>query len=355
MIPNPEKTEDLPITDRFKKGFEDALREGPDVIGAISSVLVRMGEVMEGEASSRSISAAYLHPVVIGRLIRGAISARKEKRKMLPKDLWHTRAIMASGMDTSVYKNSIIRYWGTEPYELYGITETYFLALQSWRRKGMVFLPDTAFLEFIPYDEKQEKVDNPRTVLLSELEEGKQYELVITNFTGMPLLRYRVRDVLVVTSIGDKEAGIKLPHIMVQRRADEIINLGNLAWLDEKTIIMALAKTGLKFADWMACKEVDGNRPYLRLYIELRNPDEDKSKVAPMIDAALKEVDTDYKDVELYLGASPLKITCLSAGSFEKYTNKQIAAGADLAHLKPLHLNPPENVIKEMLTIGGTG
>jgi hypothetical protein len=50
------------------------------------------------------------------------------------------------------------------------------------------------------------------------------------------------------------------------------------------------------------------------------------------------------------LGLKPLKVTVLPAGTFEAYISKQRAAGADLAHLKPPHVNPADTVINTLLT-----
>ena len=64
----------------------------------------------------------------------------------------------------------------------------------------MTFFPDAVFLEFIPEDEwarsRREPDYSPKTVLLSEVEIKKRYEVVITNFYGKPLLRYRSHDLV---------------------------------------------------------------------------------------------------------------------------------------------------------------
>ena len=62
--------------------------------------------------------------------------------------------------------------------------------------QGYVMVPDSCFFEFIPMDGKAAEGDdeNPETVLLSELEPGREYELVITNQAGF--YRYRMGDVI---------------------------------------------------------------------------------------------------------------------------------------------------------------
>jgi len=295
-----------------------------------------------------------LHPKIASRLLWAWLHSKKEKRTLLPKDLWQPKGILVSGVDAAIYRDEVAYYWGSTPYELYGGTEAFVYAMQAWTKKGMVFLPDMVFFEFIPYEEllklQDDKDYQPSTVLLDELEEGQSYEVVITHFYGMPLLRYRLNDLIKVIAKGDKETGIKLPQIAFQRRVGEIIDLAGLARLDEKIIWRAIANSGIKYNDWVAFKEYDQNQVFLRLFLELRG-EREATDIAKMIDEQLKIVDTDYKDIDAYLKLQPVRVTLLSPGTFERYTEERKSEGADLAHLKPTHVNPPETIIKRLLEL----
>lgn len=353
-MPDPDKTAEMEIQDRIKIGFAEALKNGVDVIGAIASVMVRMGEELSGQARSISFSPAMLHPKILTRLLRAWMRSKSEKRPILPRDLWPSKAILTGGVDTAIYKDDIAHYWGHNSYEFYVCAEIFFIALQSWNKKWMTFVPDTAFFEFIPYEGESENHDDkgfqPSTVLLNELEAGKMYEVVITEFYGMPLLRYRLKDVVKVVSLSDDEAGINLPQIVFQRRVGETINLGGMAHLDEKVIWQAIANTGIKYADWAACKEYSSNKSFLRLYIELKEKKE-AGAIEKMIDEQLKTVDSDYRDVDTYLSYQPVRVTLLSPGTFQSYLEIKRKEGADLAHLKPSHVNPPEPVVRLLLEL----
>jgi phenylacetate-coenzyme A ligase PaaK-like adenylate-forming protein len=230
--------------------------------------------------------------------------------------------------------------------------------LQGWNRKGLTFLADMVFLEFIPYEEELKPQDNesyqPSTVLLDEVEEGKLYEVIITQFYGMPLLRYRLNDVVKIIAMEDEEVGINLPQISFHHRVGEVINLGGLCWLDEKTVWQALYNTGVKFIEWAACKEYDNNQTFLRLYLEL-NKKRDADEVANMIDEQLKLVDTNYWELHSTLNLKPVRVTLLSPGTFRRYTEEKIGEGADLAHWKPVHMNPPELHIQRLLHFSEVG
>lgn len=274
---------------------------------------------------------------------------------MLPRDLWSVKGIATGGVDTTIYGGDINRYWGIEPCEVYGSTEAgILLAIQGWNREGMVFFPDNVFLEFIPYEEvvrsQKDKNYQPSTVLLNGVEEGKLYEVVITQFYGMPLLRYRMQDIIEIVALEDEEAGVVLPHINFARKMGETIDLGGLAELDEKTIWQAIAHTGIKYTDWSAFKEYEHDQSFLRLFLELKE-ERDVTEVGTMIDEQLKIVDIDYEDVGSYLNLQPVRVTLLSPGTFQRYTEERIKEGADLAHLKPAHMNAPESVIQCLLQL----
>lgn len=350
-LPPRDSVSQLGFQERVAAGFQLALRDGVDVIGAIASVLVKMGEQFESHASRTKLSRSMLHPAVLSRLIRGKLRASREHRPMLPRDLWPSKAIVTSGMDTAIYKQAIERYWGSEPCEFYACAEGLILAVQGWNKNGLYFLPDIAFFEFIPEAEvrkwQADATYQPATVLYDELKQGELYEVVITQLYGMPLLRYRMKDLVRITGLRDPETGVALPHMQFQRRVGETIDLAALARLDERTIWQALANTGLRIVDWSACKEYDGEQAFIRLLLELLG-NETAEEVAARVDEQLKAVDVDYRDLESYLGLQPVRVTLLSQGTFLRYTDRQRKAGADLAHLKPPHVNASEDTLSSL-------
>jgi len=338
----------------IRKGFQIALKDGVDVIGALTSVLVRMGEELTEQTSSMKFSVSMLHPKVVLRLLQAWLRSKRERRPILPKDLWQAKGIVVSGIDTSIYKDEVARYWAGTPHEIYGGTEGLVYAMQSWNRKGMVFVPDLVFLEFIPYEEVREHQDDkdyhPSAVLLNEVVEGKSYDVVITQFYGGPLLRYQLKDIVKVINLKDDETGVNLPHIVFERRADETIDLAAFPQLDERTIWQAITNTGIKYTDWAACKEYDQNQTFLRLYIELKERRQ-AEELEIMVDEQLKIVDAAYEDIDFYLDLQPVRVTLLSPGTFQRYTEEKTKEGASIADLKPIHINPSEVVVRRLLQL----
>lgn len=357
-IPPLEEAEKMEFPERIAKGFQIALRTGVDEIFSIASVLVKVGEEMAGQARRVKFSLSLLHPALLFRLARAWLRSRIAKRAMLPSDLWQAKAILTIGVDTSIYKAEISHYWGRSPYEIYGGTEVFPVAIQAWNKKWLTFLPDAAFFEFIPEEEQQKSSDNPEyqpaTVLLDEVEAGKNYEIIITQLRGMPLLRYRLGDFVTITALADEEAGINLPQMMFKGRTDEIITLASLAKLDERTLWQAIANTGFKYEDWTARKEYGQGQAYLHVYLEPKESGH-AHELERLIDAQLKVIDPDYRDIDSWLGMQPVKVTFLSKGTFQRYFEEKRREGADFAHFKPRHINAPDEAIQRLLRLSNEG
>jgi hypothetical protein len=348
-MPPQELEERMEFQERIMYGFKMAMREGMDEVLSIASVLVKMGERMAEQATGMKPSLAMLHPAVLFRVARAKIRARMEHRPMLPKDLWDLKALIAVGADAKIYKEKLEYYWGQEPYEVYGATEIIPIAVNSWNKKWLTLVHDMGFWEFIPLAEREK--EQAKTVLTSELEPGQTYELVMTQFYGMPLLRYRVGDLITVVDLKDEEAGINLPQIVFKSSIGGLIDLaGGLARLDERTVWQAIADSQIKYEEWSARKEYDQDQTYLRLYMELKESRE-PGEAGQLIDRQLKDIDVDYRDIGDQLSMQPVRVTLLAPGTFQGYQEEKRKEGADLAHLKPPHMNASDAIIERLLAI----
>jgi phenylacetate-coenzyme A ligase PaaK-like adenylate-forming protein len=359
FIPPLEETEQLGFQERIEKGFDTALKTGIDILGSMSVVLVKMGERFAEGARTTRLSTQMLHPMVLARLLKGFILSKIEGRSMLPKDLWKVKALPTGGMDTSIYKDKIAQYWGVMPYEQYGSTEEGSVATQAWNKKGMTFFPDAAFYEFIPEEEwTRWRVDEsyiPDTVLMNEVVPNKRYEVVITNFYGKPLVRYRMHDLIEFTTLRDEETGIELPQMTFVGRSNDLIDLAGFTGLiDEKMVWQAIIDTGIEYEEWTIRKEQIESDSCLHLYIETTESIS-SDEIHNRVHKTLKERNPFYADYEKMIGVKPLKVTVLSQGSFQSYMAEKQAAGADLAHLKPPHMNATDDIINSMLQFSKKG
>ncbi len=358
IIPPPEIAEKLEFQERIQEGFKIAMRTGVDFIASVSIPLVKMGERFTEQTGGIKFSPFLLQPAVLLRLLRAWLRCKIQRRVMLPKDLWPVKGLACGGTDTALYKEKLVYYWGRSPYEAYGATEIGITAMQSWAKKGMTFYPYMVFFEFIPEEEwlktREDKQYQPSTVLLNQVEPGKLYELVVTNFHGMPFLRYRLGDLVEIISLEEKETGIKIPQMTFKARADDIIHIYAIARLDERTAWQAIIDTGIKHEDWSMRKEDEQGEPIVRLYIELKE-DMEAQEVARLVHDRLKVIDRHYNEAVTEVETNPIKVTLLPRGAFQYYYEQKRKAGADLAHLKPPHMNAPQAVIEDLVTLSRAG
>ncbi len=330
------------------------METGIDYFYGLASVLAKMGERFEqGGSSKRSLS--MLKPRVLVRLIRGFIKAKLQKRNMLPKDIWKLKGVMAGGMDTEIYREKVHYYWGKPPMEGYASTEGGMQSFQSWNYKGMTLFPDINFYEFIPFEEHLKNKENPnyipKTFLIDEIQTGI-YEIVFSNLLGGVLMRYRVGDLINFVSLDDKELGCEIPQFRFYSRADDLIDLSNMVRFNEKDIWKAIDNAGVKYVDWTARKEIESGKSIVHIYLELKPEEKNElSEITKKIEEFLKISHPDFAGMEEILGENNLKLTRLPAGAFNNFMENARASGADLAHLKPPHMQPKDNVLEKLIHI----
>lgn len=356
FVPPLEETETMSFQARMEMSFQMALITGIDLIGSITSVLVKIGERFAQGGGGARPSRYLLHPKAMFRLLRALIRSRMAGRPMLPKDLWSVKGVLCGGTDTALYKKTVAEYWGITPFEIYAATEPGgTAAVQAWNKQGLYFFPDVVFLEFIPEKEwiaqREEPSYQPQTVLLSEVQTGQRYELVITSFDGGPFLRYRMGDLIRFVALRDEAVSIDLPSMECAGRSDGLIDLAGFTGLmDEPLVWRAIHNTGIPYEDWTARKETADDGSRLHIYLEAKQ-DVTPEEIWQRINSNLRELNRFYADLEDTLEVHPLKVTLLPRGVFRAYYLERQAAGADLSHLKPPHMNASDAIIGDLLRL----
>jgi phenylacetate-coenzyme A ligase PaaK-like adenylate-forming protein len=352
LIPPLDRYQDTEFETKVQAGFQIALRTGVDMMSSLTSILVKLGERFTESSGQMKLNRRMLHPQIMWRLIGAWLRCKRERRTILPKDLWPLKGLACYGTDTSIYREQLIHYWGKEPLEIYAATEMGVIAADAWNKKNMTLVPLSCFLEFAPEKEWLKSWENkeyqPSTVLADEVKPGERYEVIITSFYGMPFLRYRLGDLIKIVALEDEETEIKLPQLVFDSRANDLIDIAGFTRLDEKTIWQAIANTKVKFEEWSARKEYEEGKSILRLFVELKEEIETR-ELERQVHQELVSIDPHYADLESMLGIRPLRVTLLPAGSFQRYYERRKASGADLAHMKPPHMNASDAIIQDLL------
>jgi hypothetical protein len=357
-LPPLDEAEKLSFDARVQLGFRQALSRGLDYFFGLSTVLIIVGERISQQSRTVDISSFLLQPKALFRLTKGLVKSKLARRPMLPRDLWSVKAIMGSGADSTVFKTRIKELWGRYPLEVYAGTEGGVYATQTWDYDGMAFIPNLNFFEFITEAEYfKSQLDHdyqPKTVLLDEVKAGECYEVVITNFHGGIMTRYRLGDVVRITSLRNRKLDIEIPQMVFESRADDLIDITGFGRLTEKIVWQAIGNTGIPYADWTARKEIIDGKPMLHLYLELKDDYIASERgVATAVYQQLVKLDDEFRynnyrvygTPEAVLGVKPVKVTQLPQGAFANYMSQRQAEGADLAHLKPPHINPSDRVL----------
>jgi len=353
------ESEALPFDVRMASAFRSAMTEGADFVAGLSSVLAGIGESFADRKPPGSVLDRLKQPGVVGRMGTAALRAKFAGRRMLPRDVWNIRGIAVGGMDASLFRDRIRDYWGRYPLDLLASTEGGVVAMQGWDYTTMSLITPLNFFEFVSEDELRKEQENPgyrpNTVLLDGLEAGENYELVLTNLHGNPLVRYRTGDIVRVTALRNDSIGVALPQIVHYSRRTDLLEIGGFVRLTESTIWRAIEHADVPYVDWTVRKEVESGSPVLRLRMEPREGTAiSENEAASRINRALGQIEPDWADMERMAGLHPLRITYLPTGSFDRYRQRKVSEGADLAHLKPLHINPPDEVLDTLLEVAGT-
>lgn len=141
-------------------------------------------------------------------------------RRIWPKLSW-VSAIWAGNF--SSYARKLQEYSGRSlPYYTgtYVSSEGVFGMARHPYDQCYALIPGSCFYEFIPMDGKngENESDNPPTLLLNQVEEGKEYELVITNQSGF--YRYRMGDVIKVIGFYNET-----PLVVFKYRKKNIVSI----------------------------------------------------------------------------------------------------------------------------------
>jgi hypothetical protein len=331
LIPAPETSERMPFIKKMDTAILMALNNDTNFAIGMTSSLMKLGERLRHMLPDirRSPSALLkLHPAVAWRLLWS-----RRDGSQLPRGAWKVKGIIGWGADSDFFEKDFEHQWGKKLLQMYASSESGIMAMQDWRHGPLAFLPDSVFFEFIP----REFVDtnNPPTVLIGDVEEGKVYEPVITSFYGMPFLRYRQGDLVRLVRVDGKENSV--PRMTFVGRADDTIDMFGIARLNTDVVSQALEQSGLTQREWFLRKEFSPGRIMLRLYIEM-DGGSDLTKVESRVSRELKTVDRHWAEAVYTMGYNPIKIKALPPDTFCRLASDH----------GRVHMNPPDSTIQEI-------
>ncbi len=243
-------------------------------------------------------------------------------------EVWPNFQVFVHGAVSFVpYRKPFQQYFpdpATQYLETYNASEGYFGVQYAFGQEDMLLLLDNGvFYEFLPMSEWDS--DQPKTLLLHEVELGKNYALIITTNAG--LYRYKIGDTIMFTSLNPY-------RIQITGRIKQFINVfgeevmvantdqaiaetcrTHQAIMKEYTVAPVFLETSSK-----------GGHEWL---VEFEVPPADLNAFSQDLDLALQRVNSDYEAKRFKsLALESLKLTAVPEGTFMNWLRMRNKVGS---------------------------
>lgn len=217
----------------------------------------------------------------------------------------------------------------------YAAAEGFFAMATELDVHDGVLLPHCIFFEFLPVNDDEEGGDeNVKPLLIHQLEVGKKYEMVVSNFSG--LYRYRMEDVVQVTRMHNNT-----PMIEFLYRRNLGMNIAN-----EKTttqmVDFAAKETaeamGNEFVGHSFYADYSTNPPRYCMLAEAVKPvtEEERQKYIDILDDKFKEFNEKYYKYRRWGMINRPQVLFLKEKTYWDYREMLRAKGVVLNQIKPV-------------------
>ncbi len=257
-------------------------------------------------------------------------------KRIWPELLWGYGMISST---LAVYMEKLKKYVGDLPMHNmgYAASEGYMAIPVELDANDYVLLPRSIIYEFLPVDAPE----GTRPLLLDEIEVGKDYEIIITNFSG--LYRYRILDIVHVTGEFNQSKRIEFLY-----RSNMGLNLANektttqmLDWVAEQL----QKKYGIEFKGHSFYSDTDSKPPRYAMLVEVDSdiPTERKAEFEADIDQFFRESNGKYDKYRHWGMIGDPVVYQLEKGAYDAYKASLVAQGRVLNQIKPvIVINTPE-------------
>ena len=255
--------------------------------------------------------------------------------RIWPKLTWAYGMI---GSTLKIYVQKLRRYIGDVPLHNmgYAAAEGFFAMPTELDVDDSVLLPHCIFFEFIPVgdDEDEDPGENPQTLLLDELEVGKKYEIVVTNFSG--LYRYRIEDVVQVTRMYHKT-----PQVELLYRRNLGMNIANEKTTTEMIDVAArhaAEKAGVTYAGYSFYADFSTTPPRYCMVMEPQSEADEPTRqtLIDALDEELKEINEKYFKYRRWGMLARPEALLLQSGAYAEYKEMLRGKGTVLNQIKPV-------------------
>lgn len=186
--------------------------------------------------------------------------------------------------------------------------------------------PRSMFCEFLPESSLEE--ETPQTVLMEEVKEGQNYELVITNASG--LFRYRIGDIVKVVGFHNQ-----CPIVEFQYRRGQMLSVRGEK-VSEALFLASLKKAvaqwpGAQLVDYCCAESgimgdsIGGSDPHYQVFIELKGVRNLTEEQRYKLDICLQQDSAVYKSFRIKGSIGPMRVQLVAEGAFGELRKDMMA------------------------------
>ncbi|XP_076154644.1 GH3 domain-containing protein [Alosa pseudoharengus] len=194
------------------------------------------------------------------------------------------------------------------------------------KRRQYLLCPRSMFCEFLPEASLDE--EDPQTLLMDQVQEGRNYELLVTNASG--LFRYRVGDIIKVVGFHNK-----CPVVEFQYRRGQMLNVRGEK-VSEAVFLGALQRTlplwpGAKLVDYCCAENgilgesSGGAQPHYQVFLELKGVRDLSEEQRYKLDHCLQEESAVYKSFRFKGSIGPMKVHLVREGAFQELKGQMMS------------------------------
>ena len=237
------------------------------------------------------------------------------------------------GSTLSTYVDKLRKYVGDLPMHNmgYAASEGFFAVPVELNATDYVLLSRCEVFEFLPVDAEE----GTKPLKLHEIEVGKEYEIIITNFSG--LYRYRICDVVKVTGMYKNT-----PKVEFLYRTNMGLNLAN-----EKTTTQMLdyvadaveKKFDISLDGYSFFSEAKSKTPHYVMLLESKGsdvPTKKKAEIEEFVDNCFREINEKYEKYRKWGMIFEPVVLQLEDGTNDAYKQSLVAQGKVLNQIKPV-------------------
>ena len=270
---------------------------------------------------------------------------KNDGEKELASNLWKRLSLIIAICtgEFSPYENKIREYINKNvaiSYSMYASSEATIASSLYKENKDYMLLFDGGFYEFIPIE------DESKTLLMNELEIGKEYEIVITNLSG--LYRYKIKDVIKVVGF---EGDVPLIHFAY--RKEQLINISALHLTMEhlEKIIKKLEKElDFKIVDYSVYQDTENVPSRILLFIETKDDKEmSNDTIQNAFDNNISKAVPIFKSLIEHNNIDKSVVYIVKSGTYEKYRELKAKKASSVNQVKTVRLIKDEKTLKYFL------